>query len=525
MPDGTALAVEQSRPVALETKFSTDSTGELSGYGAVFGNLDAAGDVIAPGAFARSLAEHRAAGTAPAMFLHHDVTRPVGVWTDLREDDRGLLVAGRLTLDARDGADAHALLRSGALNGLSIGYRVRDFDRRPGGGRLLKDIELVEISIVSLPANTQARVTSVKGVDMEDVEVKAAPESEGADVAAALAEMKKISDRLDKIEIRANRPGAATVETKADDGMAVFAKFVRAGREVLDHVEAKAMTVSDDTTGGFLAPEAFVGELLKNVVLYSPIRQLARVMPMSTGSTVLPRRTSGSTAHWVSETETRTGTQAAYGQVRYTASESACYVDVSNVMLEDAAIDVASELSLEFAEEFGRLEGAAFVNGDGVNKPFGFMQNSDVAYTPSGSASAIAGDALIDLFHAIPAAYRGNGTWLMNSTTLAAVRKLKTGDGQYLVTLGGLANAPATTILGRPVVEAPDMPDVGAGTYPIVFGDFQQGYRIFDRVQLAVLRDPFSVATSGLVRFHARRRVAGGVAKAEAIRKLKISVS
>lgn len=527
MPDGTALAVERSRPVAIETKFSSDSRGELSGYASTFaGAPDAAGDVIQSGAFAKSLAEHAAAGTRPLMLWQHNHERPVGTWDAIAEDVRGLRVAGRLVLDSRDGADAHALLKAGALNGLSISYRVRDFARRPGGGRLLKDLELIEISIVSLPANTQARVTSVKGEKMEDVEVKAAPESEGAGVAAVLAEVKKLSDRLDRIEIKANRPGVAAVENKADDVMSVFSKFVRGGREVLDNVEAKAMTVSDDTTGGFLAPEAFVGELLKNVILYSPIRQLARVMPMSTGSTVLPRRTSGSTAHWVSETETRTGTQAAYGQVRYIASESACHVDVSNVMLEDAAIDVASELSLEFAEEFGRLEGAAFVNGDGVNKPLGFMQDaSGLTYTPSGDAAAITADSLITLFHAVPAPYRSGGTWLMNSTTLAAVRKLKYGTGEYIVSLGGLANAPATSIMGRPIVEAPDMPDISAGTYPIVFGDFMQGYRIFDRVQLAVLRDPFSVATSGLVRFHARRRVAGGVSKAEALRKLKISVS
>ncbi|UZE46980.1 phage major capsid protein [Rhodopseudomonas sp. P2A-2r] len=152
-----------------------------------------------------------------------------------------------------------------------------------------------------------------------------------------------------------------------------------------------------------------------------------------------------------------------------------------------------------------------------------------MGYTPSGGASNFAAsnpaDALIDLFHGIKTPYRANGVWMMNSTTLGAIRKFKDGQGRYLVNIQGLDNTPVTTILGRPVVEAPDMPDVGANTTPVIFGDFSQGYRIFDRTSLSILRDPYSQATNGMTRFHGRRRVAGGVGKAEAIRKLKIATS
>mgnify|MGYP001809840520 FL=1 len=194
-------------------------------------------------------------------------------------------------------------------------------------------------------------------------------------------------------------------------------------------------------------------------------------------------------------------------------------------MLEDSAFDVSSELAFEFSEEFGKAEGAAFVTGNGVLRPMGFMSDTGLSYTPSGSASAITADSLIDLFHAIAPAYRANGVWMMNSTTLAAIRKLKDGTGNYLVLSAGLAGQVTTTLLGRPVVEAPDMADVAGNAYPVVFGDFSQGYRIFDRVALSILRDPYSQATNGMTRFHGRRRVAAGVAKAEAIRKLKIATS
>lgn len=113
----------------------------------------------------------------------------------------------------------------------------------------------------------------------------------------------------------------------------------------------------------------------------------------------------------------------------------------------------------------------------------------------------------------------------MSSTTLGTVRKFKDGQGRYLVNIAGLDNTPVTTILGRPVIEAPDMPDVGANASPIVFGDFSQGYRIFDRVSLSILRDPYSQATKGFTRFHGRRRVGGGVGKSEALRRLKIATS
>jgi HK97 family phage major capsid protein len=157
------------------------------------------------------------------------------------------------------------------------------------------------------------------------------------------------------------------------------------------------------------------------------------------------------------------------------------------------------------------------------------MQDTNIAYTPSGGASGFAAsnpaDVLIDLFHGIKTPYRANAYWGMNSTTLSVIRKFKDGQGRYLVNVAGLDNTPVTTILGRPVIEMPDMPDIGANAFPVVFGDFSQGYRIFDRISLSILRDPYSQATNGMTRFHGRRRVAGGVGKSEALRKLKIATS
>lgn len=147
---------------ATEVRFAADEAGTFTGYASVFGEPDSYGDIVKRGAFARAIRERKATG-GPAMFWNHDSNLPLGVWTELVEDDRGLKVAGKLVTETARGAEALALLKAGAVNGLSIGFRARKAERGPNGGRVLTDIELVEISLVSLPAASKARITSVKG--------------------------------------------------------------------------------------------------------------------------------------------------------------------------------------------------------------------------------------------------------------------------------------------------------------------------------------------------------------------------
>jgi len=552
--------------VDIEVKFATDEAGLLTGYASVFdGEPDSYGDVIQKGAFKKSLAEHKAAGTTPLMLWQHDPSEPIGVWLELREDATGLAVSGRLILETRRGQEAYALLKAGALNGLSIGFRTRASERRAGGGRTLQDLELIEISLVSIPAASRARVTSVKTAQAGNpaamgaaikrslimaVEKKApAPEAgtEGDDVETRVATLEEtvtgIDTRLksveesvgnvaksaERIEQKLNRPGAA--EVKAEPGKLeakAFGSFLRFGREALPADEVKALRVSDDTAGGYLAPADFTAEVVKGIVERSPIRQAARVGSTSSGEVILPKRTGKPTGHWVGETEDRTETGSTYGQVEIPVHEMACYVDVSQRLLEDAAVNVESEVAFDLAEEFGRLEAFAFMQGDGVKKPRGVMDADGVPYTFTGNASTLGSapaDTLIDAFYALPAFYRSRAVWMMNGKTLAAIRKLKDSVTSVYLWQPALTAGQPETILGRPVIEDPTMDDIGSAAEPIVLGDFASAYRIYDRVALSVMRDPYSVATKGLVRFHARRRVGGGVVLAEAIRKVRCATS
>lgn len=345
------------------------------------------------------------------------------------------------------------------------------------------------------------------------------------EVKAANDAAKAAKDRADALELKFNRPGGGggnepSVETKA------FGIYLRKGRDFLDDVSTKSLRIADDVAGGYLrAPDEFMQEILKNVVEFSPVRQVARVTQIGVSGARLPKRTGRPTGHWVDETEDRTETEMTYGQILIPTHEAACYIDVSQQLLEDSAYDVQSEVAMDLAEEFARLEADAFILGNGVKKPSGFMAAEDVGYSPGGNATLLNNaDALIDLFYSIPSVYSQAGTWGMNRRTMGTVRKLKASDGHYLWQESLQAGTPPS-LLGRPVVEMPEMDDIGADKFPIVFGDFNAAYRILDRVSLALLRDPYTQATKGLIRIHARRRTGGAVVKAEAIKKLKIATT
>ncbi|MGH6940758.1 HK97 family phage prohead protease, partial [Hypericibacter sp.] len=158
---------DQRGPMTASLEFLTSiqfklasATGEITGYGSTFGGVDFVGDSVAPGAFAKSLAEHRAAGSMPALLWQHDPGQPIGVWLEAREDQKGLWLRGKLTLEVPRAAEARALAKDGAL-ALSMGFRSRDaiFEK---GRRILKDVQLFEVSLVSVPANPEARLTSIK---------------------------------------------------------------------------------------------------------------------------------------------------------------------------------------------------------------------------------------------------------------------------------------------------------------------------------------------------------------------------
>jgi HK97 family phage major capsid protein len=294
--------------------------------------------------------------------------------------------------------------------------------------------------------------------------------------------------------------------------------------------EAKALNVSTDTAGGYLAPIEYVREIIKGVTEMSPARALARIRNTSSKSIQIPKRTGQFAARRTTEQGTRTETTGlTYGLEELPAPEMYALIDISGQMLEDTAFDMEAEIREEASEQFAVKEGQEFVSGTGVGDMEGILSNGSVQENVSGTAATIAdGDGqangLLTLKYSIKSAYARNANWIMNRTTMGSVRKLKDADKNY-IWMPGIAQGRPNTIDGDPYVEFPDMPSEGAGLYPVAYGDFRRAYTIVDRIAMEMLRDPYTQAAAGNIRFIFRRRVGGQVVLAEAIRKLKCATS
>jgi HK97 family phage major capsid protein len=362
----------------------------------------------------------------------------------------------------------------------------------------------------------QDKVDKMSNDIAELAEVKQAHEIQQKNLEEATAKIESLETVLARPNASASKD--VDIQTKA------FGEWLRKGE--VDEMERKALYESDDTLGGFYAPTEYVADLIKSVTEISPIRSIARVRQTDKRGIEIPKRTGQFSASFVAETSTRSETTGyTTGMMSIDAHEMYGLVDISQAMLEDSAFNLESEMGTEFAEQFAKLEGTSFVSGNGVGKPLGFTDSTaGVSSTNSGSGSALTANGILDLVYAIKSDYLGNARFVMNRTTFAKLLQLEDGEGQKIFHVGlNLVNGAPSTIAGHPYTLATDMPDIGGSAKPIAFGDFSKAYTIVDRVNLSVMRDPYSQATSGNIRYVARRRVGGTVVLAEAIRLQNIS--
>jgi HK97 family phage major capsid protein len=341
----------------------------------------------------------------------------------------------------------------------------------------------------------------------------------------------EVKARLHRVSRAAARPALAGIADTAPEVKGFVDGYLRKGREA----EVKSITGSLPGDGGYAVPQeidALIASQLKDL---SPIRSVAQVVQVGTAGYRKLVTTGGTASGWVSETAGRPETATPkFEEIAPPSGELYANPAASQAMLDDAAFDLEGWIASEIAMEFARAEGAAFVNGTGVNQPKGFLA-ADVStlddaarafgallYTGSGDATGL-GDTieltLIDLVHKMKAGYRQGASWVMNSTTLAEIRKLRTSDGAMLWQ-PGLVEGQPDRLLGYSIVEAEDMPDVGAGAFPIAFGNFKAGYLIAERSATSILRDPFT--NKPFVHFYATKRVGGQVLDSAAIKLLKI---
>jgi HK97 family phage major capsid protein len=355
----------------------------------------------------------------------------------------------------------------------------------------------------------------------------------------ALDEQKRT---LDELALAASRPALGS-ETKVLDRASrerksAFDRYVRKGdASGFDSLELKAMSVGSNPDGGYVVPLEIEQTIDRVLAKVSPIRSLATVRQIGSNVYRKPIVTTGAATGWVAETDARTATDTPQlAAIDFPAMELYAMPAATQTLLDDAQVDIEQWLASEVQIVFAEQEGAAFINGDGVSQPKGILSYTvvddaswvwnKIGYVLSGADGAFASsdpaDALINLAYAPKQGYRANGAWVMNRKTEAAVRKFKDSTGSYIWQPSAIAGQPAT-LLGYPVAEAEDMPDIASNSYSIAFGDFNRGYLVVDRVGIRVLRDPYT--SKPYVLFYTTKRVGGGVQNFEAIKLMKFAAS
>lgn len=318
-----------------------------------------------------------------------------------------------------------------------------------------------------------------------------------------------------------------------DGYKAAFDTFLRKGEEVMGPDERKALSVGTDPDGGYVVNPDLSGRIVMKVFETSPMRAYASIQVISSDALEGLFDLNEASSGWVGETDSRPETNTPQlGKWRIPAHELYAKPKATQKLLDDASINMEAWLASKVSEKFARDEANAFVVGNGVNKPRGFLtfpsgttlpgtiERFDTGVNGAFAAAPNGGDVLINALYGLKQQYRANATWFMNRATLKLTRKLKDSDGAYLWSPGIAAGQPAS-LLGYPVASFEDMPDPATDSLSIAVGDMREAYQIVDRLGIRTLRDPYSAKP--YVEFYTTKRVGGDVVNFEAIKLIEFT--
>ena len=446
-------------------------------------------------------------------------------------------------------------------------------DHMPVLSLLGHHVDLVTAMGLMLPLNTRARglvgvradgpnaakILAELQKTFEDFKSEREAELKGIEAKFAdvvqTEKVDRINSEITKLQTALDEVNAALAAVKVGGGgddkplsaekrehATAFNRFFRKGAENgLRELEVKAALRTDsDPDGGYVVPDQMESTIDRVLGTVSAMRSISRVMSISAGTYKKLVNQGGAVGGWVGERQARpeTGTPQLV-ELSFPAMELYANPAATQTLLDDSRVSIEQWLADEVSITFAEMEGAAYIGGDGVNKPRGLLSYDTVAdasyawgklgYIASGVAAALTdsthngADALTDLVYAIKQGYRQGGRFLMNRKSQAVIRKLKSKTEELYLWQPSIQVGQPATLLGYPITDDDNMPDIGAGKFPIAFGDFQRGYLIVDRMGVRVLRDPFT--NKPYVHFYTTKRVGGGVQNFEALKLLKIATS
>ena len=402
---------------------------------------------------------------------------------------------------------------------------------------LKETIQALGKAFDAFKAENDARLKEIEKKGAADPLLTEKVDKINADI-AQISALKKQLETLETAVAQGQLPGGGKNEldrVKAQHKDA-FAKFFRKGAEGgLRDLEVQAgLSTLSDPDGGFLVPEDYEQAIDRVALSVSAMRRLATVRTIGTDTYKKLVNQGGASAGWVGEKGARAETNTpTLTEIAINTKEIYAMPAATQTLLDDSRVDIAGWLADEVSIEFSEQESEAFINGNGVEQPKGIAAyamaaNSSyvwgkVGFITSGNASLVNDlDKLIDLQHALKPVYRNGAAWLMNDATLATIRKMKDGDGNY-IWVPGLKDGAPDTLLGKPVEIDDNVDDIAANKYPIFFANFKRAYLIIDRQGVRVLRDPYT--SKPYVLFYTTKRVGGGIVMYEAIKCLKIAAS
>jgi len=406
---------------------------------------------------------------------------------------------------------------------------------------LKKLIEAQGVAFEAFRKANDERLAQIEKRGTADAVTVASVEKLNAELTRLDAAIKTATGRLDEQERRANRPrlpGGDAPSAEQVEHRQAWEGFMRRGVEGnLRELERRSMSVGSDPDGGVLVPAEVEQQIDRVLTTVSAMRRIAQVITIGAASYKKAVTTSGAAYGWGGETTApgETGTPAV-AELEFVAGLLYCEPRATQQLLEDAQIDIAGWLAGEVQLAFAEGEGAAFISGNGINRPRGLLSYTPIAnasyawgsvgYIATGASGAFAtedpGDKLIELQHALKQGYRPGAQWLMNDSVLRVIRQMKDDQDNYLWRPGLEMGAPST-LLGSPVAIDDNMPNLGADSYSVAFGNFARAYVIVDRRGIALLRDPYTAKP--YTKFYTTKRVGGGIQNFEAVKLMKFGSS
>ncbi len=475
----------------------------ISGYASVYNVADQHNDIILPGAFAQSTIE-------TVKFLwQHDFTKPIGVIRSLADDMYGLQVEAVINGKVDAGKEAIELISQGAVNGLSIGFNLHGSKYNDLGQRIVTKGELMEVSVVTFPANQQAKIYRI----LNAYKQSSLEEKKMTNPEEVYSKISSLEEKLDYVQSFLGRPDLGNYQDMGREEK--FNNYIRKGTQ--EGLMQKSFSANQEEGDVLLVP-ALYHKIISEINARSPMRQLASIETISTTSLDIVIEDGKFASGWVGEAEAREETNTPkLQQKRIFIHELYAQPKASQTLIDDASIKIDNWLIERLRDSFVRAENDAFINGDGKKKPVGILHSNEKIEVIE-LEKKMEPSLFLRLINSLDEQYQANATFLMHRTTLAEVQKLTDQIGRF-IWQQSLTEELKQTVFGIPVVCCSDMPAFEKEGAVIAIADFKAAYKIVDRSGISVMRDPYT--DKPFVKFYAVKRVGGDVVNPAAIKLAK----